>query len=1016
MKKRILAILLAVATLSSLAALYSNAVPYSPPTPALKEFGQQHLYIYETEGKTPRMDGLVTESDGYGEPVATYNMRYTTTAEKVVMQEDGLTPRPEYQMVDSGDRSGEYNVFPTTSSPDEVWKSISKVETDSPYAFPYAWYYTPSTFSATSTYYYYNPESQTYSTARFVTAENFNDYEAVNSTTVKYHVRDWALLTEKPADWETGFRHYFTTVGGAYSKVSSETAWKEGAYFAKEGTSYVITRAEPADWAENYASYYSRGEVLWVPLTGDRAPAWEEGKYYSGTAFQDKTYVVQNVKVLYEKPADWDTKWKSYYYKSTSTGTAYYNLSDKTAPEFVPGIYFSGTKLKSKLFLSGEGSTGGVPAISVLRNNHVILPESVNLYVRYDNKCLYVAIELVEMAHKTARYDDSVRFCSTINQNQGVSFANHSFGCYYRKNLDGTAPFVVRDTSGTRSYFRTSINLSDAGYKMILNKYGNPDATAITDVLTPGTWFNVKHYSKEQMDAILGKDQPAEQPSEQSDDWSMEEDSSAATEDRYAFNKSGTYGTTVYEYKQLWTVINDKYNGSGSSIPEVFGLWNEINLDNTLGSGAFKLAIELPRDTRHLLGSLSRSSNGNYPIETYAMRFVSREGLTKGASFGTARFQWASISTGYNPLNRDYVLTDYDGISQKKTLSSAHILPLLFPSGKQPDEKYGMPSLQGAQVRTDGEEAQGMRFLIDIPNSGEDIREAGVLIAPTEATVKRQLKLGMDEIRYNNVEFATFYGFDTETRTFVNLTEDPAKYYASNATPVYDTSFVTDDNVGGLPSAIYHVQDLKLDLDDVYKSGTKANTYTVEFNGLLDEDGTYNDWFTFYTIRPYVVYEDGTVIYGEHAYRSVYYVMCWTIQSLVTSYNTSQSLSTAATRFTMDQMARTAMKYANGNTVTDGAGETVYTDLETTPSTQSPYFGSVNFSLHETTGEARLEVFRAYATSLFNRANKGYSLRAKEYDSFTDEQKEIIDGYVERFENIWQCILKCEAKTYYYEK
>ncbi|MBQ3865736.1 MAG: hypothetical protein II776_02455 [Clostridia bacterium] len=1065
MKKRILALLLALATVSSLATLFAGAVPYSPPANALKDFGQSQLYLYEVKegAAAPRADGLVTEADGYGEPIATYSMRYITTAEKVVMKEDNLTPRDEYRMVDAGDRSGSYNVFPTASTPDEVWNSINGIETDNPGAFPYARYYVPTTFSATATYYYYNNGS--YSTAYHVTKDTFNDYSVITSRSTKYQVNDWALLTEKPADWETNWKNYFTTSGGAYSalalrsKLSTSTApvwepgkyatgttsafltdepdkwsydwknyykqndvptWREGYYFSRSGESgnytYTILRTQPADWETNFNSYFSRGELIWFPVGGETAPEWQEGKYYSGTPTLAYYYSVQNAKPLYEKPADWERNWKNYFFKLTSASATYFPIISKTAPAFEPGVYFSGNKLKSKLFLSGEGSTGGVASVSYLRTNHVILPEKVNVYARYDNRYLYSAIEVVEADHKDIRYDVEMRYASTLSDSIGCANNSYSFGCNYRRNI-GEAPTIVKQ-GYVRVYMHTNVNLSTAGYQAgVLNKYGNPNATTLQEVNTVGTWFNVKHYTKAQMDQILGKDQPAEQPQDDANSWENTGNEGQSSENTTSFKESGTYGTTVYEYKQLWSVINDKYNGSGSPVPEMFYVLSHISLQNALGQNSCLLGLETPRDTRHLMGSLSRTANGNWPIETYAMRFINRTGLTTGAGFGHFRFQWASISSGYNVFNNDYIITDYASISQKKTFSTSHVDQLWFPAGQEVSDEYAVPYLGGTQIRTDSTEEQGLRFLINIPTgSSKTVAEAGVLIAPTEASRRTQLRLGMDEIRYNSADFATYYGYDFETRKFVNLVTDPDKYFAASATPVDENTFITFDGVGGLPSAIYHVQDLKLDLNNPYAEERKYTTYTVEFKGLLDEDGTYNDWFTFYTIRPYLKYDDGTVVYGEHEYKSVYYVACKTIQQLISTYNTAQTLTTAATRYNMDMMARTAMKNADGTTVTDGNGNTVYTDAETTPSSQSPYFGSINFSLYEDTGEARRDVFRAYATSMFNRANKGYSLRVKEYDNFTDEQKEIIDSYIQRFENIWQCILKCESKVYYYER
>ena len=83
MKNRILALVLALAIMVGVVPVVASAVPYTPSANAWKDFGQQHIYLYEvTKGEAaPKMDGYVTDSDGYGEPVATYGFRYCTTAE-----------------------------------------------------------------------------------------------------------------------------------------------------------------------------------------------------------------------------------------------------------------------------------------------------------------------------------------------------------------------------------------------------------------------------------------------------------------------------------------------------------------------------------------------------------------------------------------------------------------------------------------------------------------------------------------------------------------------------------------------------------------------------------------------------------------------------------------------------------------------------------------------------------------------------------------------------------------------
>ena len=62
MKKRILALVLAVAMMVSALAVFASAVPYSPPSNAWKDFNQEHNYIYEVKkgNAAPTIDGYVT--------------------------------------------------------------------------------------------------------------------------------------------------------------------------------------------------------------------------------------------------------------------------------------------------------------------------------------------------------------------------------------------------------------------------------------------------------------------------------------------------------------------------------------------------------------------------------------------------------------------------------------------------------------------------------------------------------------------------------------------------------------------------------------------------------------------------------------------------------------------------------------------------------------------------------------------------------------------------------------------
>lgn len=43
---------------------------------------------------------------------------------------------------------------------------------------------------------------------------------------------------------------------------------------------YVLTTSQPADWAEEYTSYYTKSDDTYSPVTGSTAPAWAAATYY----------------------------------------------------------------------------------------------------------------------------------------------------------------------------------------------------------------------------------------------------------------------------------------------------------------------------------------------------------------------------------------------------------------------------------------------------------------------------------------------------------------------------------------------------------------------------------------------------------------------------------------------------------------------------------------------------------------------------------------------------------------
>ena len=54
---------------------------------------------------------------------------------------------------------------------------------------------------------------------------------------------------------------------------------------------YALTKEQPADWSTAYASYFVRSDGRFTAVTGDTAPEWAEGKYYSKAADTDKSGV-----------------------------------------------------------------------------------------------------------------------------------------------------------------------------------------------------------------------------------------------------------------------------------------------------------------------------------------------------------------------------------------------------------------------------------------------------------------------------------------------------------------------------------------------------------------------------------------------------------------------------------------------------------------------------------------------------------------------------------------------------
>ena len=77
---------------------------------------------------------------------------------------------------------------------------------------------------------------------------------------------------------------FYTAIDMLDGTSEGETA---GGY--RKGTDhYEVTAAEPADWAANYANYYTKSGSGYTAVTGGSAPSWAAETYYAKTASAGK--------------------------------------------------------------------------------------------------------------------------------------------------------------------------------------------------------------------------------------------------------------------------------------------------------------------------------------------------------------------------------------------------------------------------------------------------------------------------------------------------------------------------------------------------------------------------------------------------------------------------------------------------------------------------------------------------------------------------------------------------------
>lgn len=208
-------------------------------------------------------------------------------------------------------------------------------------------------------------------------------------------VDNYTVLTTQPSDWSYRYANYFALSGGRYRSVEGvETAsytvlnqkpqdWETnfGSYYMRDfdGTTeryvkvsggdsveeYKVLTTKPSDWETNFRNYYSvRGETKYkdeyVPVTQDiydlisgREAAGEttwgkDGQYlgFKSVNIYQKNTESYSIVVPYiipeERPADWDTNWGNYYYKTMVESDYFeYYVPLVYCPTWEPGKYYT---------------------------------------------------------------------------------------------------------------------------------------------------------------------------------------------------------------------------------------------------------------------------------------------------------------------------------------------------------------------------------------------------------------------------------------------------------------------------------------------------------------------------------------------------------------------------------------------------------------------------------------------------------------------------------------------------
>lgn len=96
-------------------------------------------------------------------------------------------------------------------------------------------------------------------------------------------LKEYTLLTEQPADWETNYTNYYRQYEHYAQKLSTDV-YEAGKYYKEvvgQGFQLVQDVTEPADWAT--AVYYVRDGYSYQEVTDETAPEWQANTYYAQT-------------------------------------------------------------------------------------------------------------------------------------------------------------------------------------------------------------------------------------------------------------------------------------------------------------------------------------------------------------------------------------------------------------------------------------------------------------------------------------------------------------------------------------------------------------------------------------------------------------------------------------------------------------------------------------------------------------------------------------------------------------